>query len=76
MADLISEHRFGQRHGFTLGVEEELLLVDPETHALSHTGSNLLGALGAPEPGSSVRLEDGVAKPDTYEAQVELASPV
>jgi carboxylate-amine ligase len=76
MADLIAEHRYGQREGFTLGVEEELLLVDPEDFRLTHVGSSILLALGAEDPGASVRLEEGTAKPDTYEAQLELASPV
>jgi glutamate---cysteine ligase / carboxylate-amine ligase len=76
MADLIAEHRYGRREGFTLGVEEELLLVDPDDYRLAHIGSTILRNLGAEDPGASVRLESGTAKPDTYEAQLELASPV
>jgi glutamate---cysteine ligase / carboxylate-amine ligase len=76
MADLIAEHRYGRRPGFTLGVEEELLLVDPQTHRLTHVASTILRELGAEDSGSSVHLDAGVAKPDTYEAQVELSSPV
>jgi glutamate---cysteine ligase / carboxylate-amine ligase len=76
VADLIAEHRYGRREGFTLGVEEELLLVDAQTHHLTHVGSTILRELGAGDPGASVRLEAGVAKPDTYEAQLELSSPV
>jgi carboxylate-amine ligase len=77
MADLIAEHRYGRREGFTLGVEEELLLVDhADGFRLAHVGSAILRDLGAAEPGDSVRLESGVAKPDTYEAQLELSSPI
>jgi carboxylate-amine ligase len=59
------EHRFG--HEFTLGVEEELLLVDADTHALSHTSHELLGAMD---------LDPQSARHDLYEAQVELSSPI
>jgi glutamate---cysteine ligase / carboxylate-amine ligase len=54
---------------FALGVEEELLVVDPATLALSHTGGDVLAAIDVP-PGA------GSAHPDTYAALVELASPV
>jgi carboxylate-amine ligase len=47
-------------------VEEELLLVDPVTHALSHTSSRVLAALGD---------TGGEIKHDLYEAQIEIASP-
>jgi carboxylate-amine ligase len=49
-----------------VGVEEELLLVDPVSHALSHTSSRVLGALGD----TSADI-----KHDLYEAQIEIASP-
>jgi carboxylate-amine ligase len=61
------EHAFGRQSGFTLGVEEELLLVDSRTHALSHTSAELLAAMGADEE---------LAHHDLYEAQIELSSPV
>ncbi len=51
---------------FRVGVEEELLLVDPVTHALSHTSTRVLAALGD----TSADI-----KHDLYEAQIELASP-
>src|SRR4051794_25128997 len=51
---------------FKVGVEEELLLVDPVTHALSHTSSRVLDAIGG--TGSDI-------KHDLYEAQIEIASP-
>ncbi len=65
----LEDPRFGAAAPFALGVEEELLLVDPATHALSHTAQELLEGLAtAPEEGS-IHL-------DTYAALVELASPI
>jgi glutamate---cysteine ligase / carboxylate-amine ligase len=58
---------FGSAPDFALGMEEELLLVDPETHALDHRASELLLGLEA---------EAGTIKPDTYEALIELTTPV
>ena len=52
---------------FTLGIEEELLLVDRETHALSHSSHELLGAMN---------VDPKEARHDLYEAQVELSSPI
>jgi glutamate---cysteine ligase / carboxylate-amine ligase len=51
---------------FKVGVEEELLLVDPATYALSHTSSRVLKAIGD----TSADI-----KHDLYEAQIEIASP-
>ncbi|MFL5842087.1 MAG: YbdK family carboxylate-amine ligase [Thermoleophilaceae bacterium] len=51
---------------FRVGVEEELLLVDPRTHALAHESSRILAAIG--ETSADI-------KHDLYEAQIELASP-
>jgi carboxylate-amine ligase len=50
---------------FGVGVEEELLLVEPPTTALSHSSARLLAALGD---------TGGQIKHDLYEAQIELAS--
>jgi glutamate---cysteine ligase / carboxylate-amine ligase len=50
---------------FTIGVEEELLLVEPDTYALSHTSSALIETMGEDEL---------CARQDLYEAQVELSS--
>ena len=47
-------------------MEEELLLVDPVTHALSHTSTRVLKAIGD----TSADI-----KHDLYEAQIEIASP-
>jgi glutamate---cysteine ligase / carboxylate-amine ligase len=49
-----------------VGVEEELLLVDPVSHALSHSSSRVLAAIG--DTSSDI-------KHDLYEAQIEIASP-
>jgi len=65
----IPEVNFGRRPSFRVGIEEELLLVDPRTHALSHTASDVLARL----PG----LDDhGRFAPDTYEAEIELKSAI
>jgi glutamate---cysteine ligase / carboxylate-amine ligase len=51
---------------FRVGVEEELLLVDPVSHGLSHSSTRVLDALGD----TSADI-----KHDLYEAQIEIASP-
>jgi glutamate---cysteine ligase / carboxylate-amine ligase len=61
------KHAFGERPDFTLGVEEELLLVDGETHALARDSGRLVNALGR-DPAS--------VRHDIYEAQLELSSRV
>ena len=48
---------------YALGVEEELLLVDAETHLLDHRAPEILAAVDA-------------MKPDVYMALVESASPI
>jgi glutamate---cysteine ligase / carboxylate-amine ligase len=58
------DHAFGRGESLALGVEEELLLVDPGTLALDHRASEILPRLG------------DAAKPDVYEATVETAPPV
>ena len=60
---------FGAGRDFALGLEDELLLVDPATHALSHTAVEVLERLDVP-------ADAGTAKPDTYAAMVELTAPV
>ncbi|MEA2247808.1 MAG: glutamate---cysteine ligase / carboxylate-amine ligase [Solirubrobacteraceae bacterium] len=68
-ADPLAAPRFGAGPSFALGVEDELLLVDPRTHALSHTAVEVLERMAVP-PG------EGTAKPDTYAAMVELTTPI
>jgi carboxylate-amine ligase len=58
------DHAYGQRPGFPIGVEEELLLVDPATFALAQRASLLLERLPLQ------------ARPDVYESLLEAASGV
>ncbi len=67
MARDAGAHRFGTGTPFTLGVEEELLLVAPGTLQLLPGCSALLATLG---------LDEAVAHGDLYEAGLEFASPV
>jgi glutamate---cysteine ligase / carboxylate-amine ligase len=60
---------FGAGADFALGVEEELVLVDPETHALEHGAVEVLERLSVP-PG------EGGIFPEAYAAVVELVSPI
>src|SRR5215207_9331164 len=60
-------HAFGQRPPFTLGIEEEHLLVDPVTWRLVPDAARVLAALDLPE---------GAAGHEAFAAQVELRSPV
>ncbi len=69
MAHGIPEVSFGRGPSYRLGVEEEFVLADPATGALSHTGSELLPRLPLDSP-------HGRFAPDTYEAEVELKSPI
>jgi carboxylate-amine ligase len=65
-----STARFGvPGRDFALGVEEELLVVDPATLALRHSGTEVLAGMDVPEGAGS-------AHPDTYAALVEFASPI
>ncbi|MFL5886681.1 MAG: glutamate-cysteine ligase family protein, partial [Thermoleophilaceae bacterium] len=59
-------HAFGNSGGFTLGVEEELLLVDPETHRLAPVSEEVIPRM---------RLPATVAAHEAYAAEVELRSP-
>jgi carboxylate-amine ligase len=61
------EHAFGQRPPFTLGLEEELHLVDPVTWRLVPDAARVLAALDLPE---------GAAGHEAFAAQVELRSPI
>jgi glutamate---cysteine ligase / carboxylate-amine ligase len=67
--DSLAAPRFGAAPELALGLEDELLLVDARTHALSHTAVELLERLDVPESA-------GTAKPDTYAAMVELTAPI
>jgi carboxylate-amine ligase len=60
----MTRHAFGSE--FTVGIEDELLLVDPDTHALHHDAERLLPALDLPE---------GMAAHEAFAAEIELRSP-
>jgi carboxylate-amine ligase len=62
------EHRFGRAAPFALGMEEELLLLDPSSGMLAHDSSVLVPRA---DP-----AEDGTIEHDVYEALVEDASPI
>jgi carboxylate-amine ligase len=59
------EDAFGTTSDFTVGIEEELLLVDPSSHRLEHRSSEVLARIG---------MEEKAARHDIYEAQIELSS--
>ena len=61
------EHRFGRAAPYALGMEEELLLLDPASGMLAHESSRLL---------PRVEPTDGTVMHDVYEALVETASPI
>jgi glutamate---cysteine ligase / carboxylate-amine ligase len=69
MTSAIPATNFGAAPDFSLGVEEELLLVHPVTHALEHSAVDVLARFSVPSSG-------GAAYPETYSALVELASPI
>jgi glutamate---cysteine ligase / carboxylate-amine ligase len=58
-------HAFGEWPDFTLGVEEELLLVEGDSLRLAHSSAELIQAMG---------LDPAAARHDIYEAQIELSS--
>jgi glutamate---cysteine ligase / carboxylate-amine ligase len=60
-------HAFGRQRPLALGVEEELLLVDPVTLQLASQSSDVV---------PRVQARAGEVKHDVYEALVETASPV
>jgi carboxylate-amine ligase len=43
------EHRFGTGEAFTIGLEEELLLVDPETLQLAHAADRVVPGMHLPQ---------------------------
>lgn len=69
MSDAIPAVNFGATTDFALGIEEELILVDPETHALEHSAVEVLARL-------AVSPLDGAALPEAFAALVELTSPI
>src|ERR1700749_3135898 len=69
MGAAIPSVNFGLSPDFSLGVEEELLLVDRATHALDHGAVDVLGRM-------SVGEGDGGVHPDYYAAMIELSTPI
>jgi carboxylate-amine ligase len=57
-----AEHGFGRSEPHTVGVEEELLIVDPVTHAPANTAARVLSAMAA----------DGHAGHEAFASEVEL----
>jgi glutamate---cysteine ligase / carboxylate-amine ligase len=60
------DHAFGSSEPFTLGIEEELLLVDPETRRLAPVAADVLNGMDAHERAASHEV---------YAASIELRSP-
>jgi carboxylate-amine ligase len=60
------EHAFGSSQPFTVGIEEELLLVDRDTHRLAPVAARVLEAMDASERAASHEV---------YAAGIELRSP-
>ena len=69
IGDTIPAVNFGSADDFSLGVEEELLLVDPRTNGLEHGAMELLERL-------EVAPDEGAAAPEAYASLIELASPI
>jgi len=63
------DHAFGRGRSFALGMEEELLLVDPVTRQLAPVSSRVVPATVLPEGAGDVLH-------DVYESCAELTSPV
>jgi carboxylate-amine ligase len=61
----VSAHAFGSE--FTVGIEDELLLVDPDTYALHHGAEQLMPLVDLPE---------GMAAHEAFAAEIELRTPV
>lgn len=69
MGEPVRAINFGATPDFSLGIEEELLLVDPVTYSLDHGAPDVFDRLLVPP-------DAGGAHPEAYAAVVELCSPV
>jgi glutamate---cysteine ligase / carboxylate-amine ligase len=69
MGAAIPAVNFGLTDDFSLGVEEELLLVDRTTHALDHGAVEILERMTVPEG-------EGGVQPDYYAGMIEMSSPI
>jgi carboxylate-amine ligase len=65
----VLEHNFGSTRPYTVGVEEELMLVDPETLDLTQHVDTVLGAMGDAGLGERVG-------PELMQSVIEVATPV
>ena len=61
------QHGFGSSPPLTLGMEEELLLVEPDSHELAHVAERILGA---------VELPEALAAHEAFASEIELRTPV
>ncbi|MEA2189142.1 MAG: glutamate---cysteine ligase / carboxylate-amine ligase [Solirubrobacteraceae bacterium] len=62
------QHDFGEGDPYSLGLEEELFVVDPESGRLLNVGSEVLERLG--------ELERGEVKSELHRSQIELITGV
>jgi glutamate---cysteine ligase / carboxylate-amine ligase len=69
MSVVISAVNFGVTGEFSLGVEEELLLVDRVSHALDHGAVEVMRRLVGAQA-------DGGLQPEYYASLIELSSPI
>ncbi|HEV2775961.1 MAG TPA: YbdK family carboxylate-amine ligase [Solirubrobacteraceae bacterium] len=68
MADAAHEHHFGEGEPFTLGLEEELFLVDRTDGHLVNTGAEVIEQIG--------ELDRGEIKNELHRSQIELITGV
>ncbi len=68
-ATAIPAVNFGAAADFAIGIEEELILVDPVTHALDHSAVDVIRQLAVPRA-------EGEVLPEAFAALIELTSPV
>jgi len=65
----VLDHKFGQSDPYTLGVEEEYMLLDSETYDLVQHIDTVLAAVSGHE------LEDRI-NPELMQSVLEIATPV
>jgi glutamate---cysteine ligase / carboxylate-amine ligase len=65
----VLDHRFGQSDAYTLGVEEEYMLLDPETFDLVQHVDTVLAAMSGSEFSAHVN-------PELMQSVLEVATPV
>jgi carboxylate-amine ligase len=65
--ELERDHRFGSSEPFSVGVEEELFLVDPLSGRLTNSSEAVLGRLGSVE---------GIVERELHACQVELITDI